>query len=124
MNLRVGTARATRSALLPSVLLAAALPAQAREIFVTDEKGNSVTVVDGGTLKVTATVPVGNRPRGIVISPDGKFLYVCAPTTTRSGSWTRRPPVVGDLPSGPDPSSSPSRPMARRSTSPTRTTTW
>src|SRR5690349_24925060 len=51
--------------------------AQARELFVTNEKGNSVTIIDGDTLKVTATVPVGNRPRGIVISPDGKFLYIC-----------------------------------------------
>jgi DNA-binding beta-propeller fold protein YncE len=33
---------------------------------------------------VTATVPVGNRPRGIALSPDGKLLYICASTTTRS----------------------------------------
>src|SRR5918911_2036615 len=78
--------------------------AQARELFVTNEKGNTVTVVDGDTLKVTATVPVGNRPRGIVISPDGKWLYICVSdddTIKIMDSATRE--IVGELPSGHDP---------------------
>src|SRR6476661_1199319 len=76
----------------------------AREVFATNEKGNSVTIIDGDTLKVSATVPVGNRPRGIVIGPDGKFLYICVSdddTIKVMDSTTHQ--LVGDLPSGPDP---------------------
>ena len=42
-----------------------ALPglASAREIYVSNEKGNTITIVDGDKLEVKATVPVGNRPR-------------------------------------------------------------
>ena len=42
---------------------------EAREIFVSNEKGNSITVIDGDRLEVTATIPVGNRPRVANILP-------------------------------------------------------
>ena len=34
-------------------------------------------MIDGTTLAVTATVKVGDRPRGIVLSKDAKSLYIC-----------------------------------------------
>ena len=78
--------------------------AQALELFVTNEKGNSVTIVDGTTLEVLASVPVGNRPRGIVISPDGKYVYICASDDDEIQIFdTASRKVVGTLPSGPDP---------------------
>jgi YVTN family beta-propeller protein len=46
------------------------------QIFVSNEKSDDVTVIDGASLKVTGTIPVGRRPRGIHASPDGKHLYV------------------------------------------------
>src|SRR3546814_18342894 len=55
-----------------------ALPAEAMTIFVSNEKGNSISVVNGETLEVTDTVEVGNRPRGIALSPNHRFLYICA----------------------------------------------
>ena len=55
----------------------AATPALANRIFVSNEKGNDVTVIDSETLEVIGHYPVGARPRGITISPDGKELYVC-----------------------------------------------
>lgn len=45
-------------------------------IFVTNEKGDSVSVINGSTLEVEATVEIGERPRGIGLSPDGSELYV------------------------------------------------
>ena len=42
------------------------------EIFVSNEKGNSISIVDGDTLELIETVPVGNRPRGIALSSDGR----------------------------------------------------
>src|SRR6476659_7004706 len=53
-------------------------PAEAYKVYVSNEKGNSITVIDSETQAVTATVPVGRRPRGITISKDGKLLYLCA----------------------------------------------
>jgi YVTN family beta-propeller protein len=71
-----------RSPLLAAALLAAATlataPALGREIYVSNEKGNSITIIDGDKLEVVETVPVGNRPRGIALSKDGRYLYVCA----------------------------------------------
>ena len=52
--------------------------AEAAEIFVSNEKGNSISIVDGDTLELIETVPVGNRPRGIALSSDGRWLYICA----------------------------------------------
>jgi PQQ-dependent catabolism-associated beta-propeller protein len=53
---------------------------------------------------VTQTIPVGNRPRGIVLSPDGSQLYVCASdddTIEILDTGTLK--IIGTLPSGPDP---------------------
>ena len=58
--------------------LAPAASALADTILVSNEKGNSITVLDGASLKVIKTVPVGQRPRGTVRSKDGNFLYICA----------------------------------------------
>ena len=45
-------------------------------VFVTDEFGGDLGVVDGATGKVEGTYPLGKRPRGIRLSPDGRVLYV------------------------------------------------
>ena len=54
-----------------ALLLTAALmgqPALAGEIWVTNEKDNTISVIDVDTLEVTRTIPVGERPRGEVIT--------------------------------------------------------
>jgi YVTN family beta-propeller protein len=45
-------------------------------VFVTNEMSGDMTVIDGDTLQVVATIPLGKRPRGIQVSPDGKQLFV------------------------------------------------
>src|SRR6201999_3505447 len=70
--------------------LVAASPARAYIAYVSNEKGNTVSVIDTEKWAVTATIKVGQRPRGIEFTRDGKFVLV----------------AVGDddtLPSGPDP---------------------
>jgi YVTN family beta-propeller protein len=48
----------------------------APRIYVTNEVSGDLSVIDSGTRKVIATVPLGKRPRGIHASPDRKTLYV------------------------------------------------
>lgn len=59
------------------------------QIFVTNEKSADITVIDGSNFKVVGTIPVGKRPRGIHVSPDGKTVYVAT-----SGSPIEGPPPL------------------------------
>ena len=47
-------------------------------IFVSNEKDNTITVIDSETLEIKKTIKVDRRPRGIVLSPDFKELFVAA----------------------------------------------
>jgi YVTN family beta-propeller protein len=58
------------------LLGATAQAAGAYRVFVTNERSGTLSVIDGATGKVAATVGLGKRPRGLKLSPDGKLLYV------------------------------------------------
>jgi YVTN family beta-propeller protein len=58
-------------------------------ICVSNERSGNVTVIDGPTGAVVATIPAGKRPRGIHSSPDGRLLYVAL-----SGSPITGPPAL------------------------------
>src|SRR5947209_161032 len=58
------------------VLLAMPLCAEAGRAYVTNEDGESVSVVDTDKTEVVATVNVGKRPRGMKLSADGRELFV------------------------------------------------
>ncbi len=45
-------------------------------IFVTNERSNTVSVINGESLEVVKEIAIGDRPRGIGISPDGSEVYV------------------------------------------------
>ena len=93
-----------RIALSAATLLALATPSLANRVFVSNERGNDVTVLDSDTLEVIGTYPVGARPRGITISPDGTELYVCASDDDLVRVFD--PDTMQEthtLPSGPDP---------------------
>jgi PQQ-dependent catabolism-associated beta-propeller protein len=62
--------------LLLPILLALAAPGAAEMIYVSDEASYCVTAIDGATMKVLECIHVGERPRGLVASKDGKTLYV------------------------------------------------
>ena len=81
-----------------------ASPASAYMVYVSNEKDNTVTVVDSTTMEVVKTINVGQRPRGITISHDGKLIYLCASDDdTIEIIDTATHEIVGSLPSGPDP---------------------
>ena len=86
------------------LLTALAQPALANKVFVSNEKGNTVSVIDSDTWEVIDEFDAGNRPRGITISPDGTKVYVCASdddTVRVFDAETYR--ELYTLPSGPDP---------------------
>lgn len=45
-------------------------------VFVTNERSNTVSVINGETLELEAEIKVGKRPRGIGLSPDRSELYI------------------------------------------------
>src|SRR4051794_21680908 len=46
------------------------------KLFVSNESGGDLSVIDVGTRQLVATIPVGKRPRGVRLAPDGSFIYV------------------------------------------------
>ena len=58
------------------VWLAAVTPASAFIAYVSNEKSNTVSVIDTDKWIVTKTIKVGQRPRGIEFTRDGKFVLV------------------------------------------------
>jgi YVTN family beta-propeller protein len=59
-----------------TVLLSSPQTFAAGRAYVSNEDGESVTVLDTQKDEVIATVPVGKRPRGLKLSRDGSRLYV------------------------------------------------
>lgn len=67
-----------RCSLLTTLLLLVTAAAEAATglVFVSNERGDSVSVIDAAANKVVKTIPVGKRPRGVGIAPDGSAVYV------------------------------------------------
>jgi PQQ-dependent catabolism-associated beta-propeller protein len=53
-----------------------ASPAEAERLYVSNEDGHSVSVIDADSAAVIATIPVGKRPRGMKLDHDGSRLFV------------------------------------------------
>src|SRR6185369_2834892 len=112
----------TTAAATPAPAAAPAAP-PAVGVYVTNETGGDLSVIDAGNGTVVATIPLGKRPRGIVASPDRTLLYVALsgspiggpnvdesklPPPDRSADGIgvvdiRQRKLVKVLPSGPDP---------------------
>src|ERR1700756_6048327 len=89
---------------LAALSLTAAHPASAYTAYVSNEKGNTVTVIDTDKWAVTKTIKVGQRPRGIEFTRDGKFVLVAVgDDDTIQMIDTATQEVADTLPSGPDP---------------------
>src|SRR6185503_8277848 len=90
------------STLLACTALASA--AMANTAYVSNEKGNTISVIDLDKMETVATVPVGERPRGITLSHDNKLLYICTSDADHIEVLDLETlQVVNSLPSGPDP---------------------
>ena len=66
------------SGVLLAVLALPSDPVVAYTIYVSNEKDNTISIIDSDNLEVFETIAVGQRPRGITLTKDGKFLLVCA----------------------------------------------
>ena len=84
--------RALRSVRVLAAILFLAAPwcAHAGRAYVTNEDGESVSVLDTDKAEVVATVNVGKRPRGLKLSHDGRQLFVAV------SGLPKCPPAVPD----------------------------
>ena len=71
-----GTPPQEQTAAPPPAAPAPEPPKAPYHVYVTNEIGGDLTVIDGGTNQVVSTIPLGKRPRGIKLSPDGTKLFV------------------------------------------------
>ena len=97
-----------RTLLLASTCLAyvagGALNAFAYTAYISNEKDNSISVIDLDTLAVTRTIKTGQRPRGITLTSDGATILVCVgDDDTIQMIDAKSGEITGTLPSGPDP---------------------
>ena len=78
--------------------------ALAHRVYVTNEKDDTVSVIDTETNEVVDTFEVGERPRGILFSRDFTKLYICASDSDTVQVWdVATGKKLHDLPSGEDP---------------------
>src|SRR5712692_3171974 len=100
-----GKTRMRRGCLLGTglfILLGA--QASAFTAYVSNEKSNTISVIDIDKFAVVRTIKVGQRPRGIDLTKDGKFILVAVgDDDTIQMIDTSTYEVVATLPSGPDP---------------------
>jgi YVTN family beta-propeller protein len=64
---------------------AAPAPPPALRVYVTNENSGNLTVIDAEKQTAIATAPLGKRPRGIVVAPGGKSLYVALSGSPNAG---------------------------------------
>jgi len=62
-------------------------------VYVADEGANAVSVIDAASFKKTASIPVGQGPHNVQVSPDGKWVWV-----TNNGDPAK---AAETMPSGP-----------------------
>jgi len=61
---------------LAVVMAVLAMPAAASRLYVSNEDGQSVTVLDAESGALIETIAIGKRPRGLKVTPDGSRLFV------------------------------------------------
>ncbi|MGT2532360.1 YncE family protein [Streptomyces nojiriensis] len=93
-------------------------------VYIADLHSDTVSVVDGGTGRVVGSIPVGDGPDSVAVSPDGSRVYVtnsAADTVSVIDARTRK--VVDTVTVGDEPSRVTVSPTAGTSTSPTSSRT-
>ena len=56
-------------------------------VYVANYKGNTTSVIDGKTNRVTDTIPVGNSPDPVAVNPSTNIVYV-------ANYWDKTIPVI------------------------------
>src|SRR5215471_20137062 len=87
-----------------SIFVLIGTQASAFTAYVSNEKSNTVSVIDTDKFIVVNTIRVGQRPRGIELTKDGKFVLVAVGDDDRIEMVdVKSGEIVAILPSGPDP---------------------
>lgn len=103
---RLSLVQALGLGLALAVLPARSDIAKSDEAVVTNQNGDSLSIVDLPTMAVAATVKLSGKPAGVAVSADGKHAYVAAPDgkaviavdlATRTVAATRK---IGEGPVG------------------------
>ena len=76
---------------------------EAYRAYITNEKDNTVSVIDINKKKVIKTVKVGQRPRGIIMSKMVSLSLICASDDRVEVRDAETMKLKYHLPSGPDP---------------------
>lgn len=56
-----------------------------QEVIVSNETSGDLAIIDPDALKVIGKIPVGNRPRGMALSPDREHLFVALTGSPAAG---------------------------------------
>lgn len=62
--------------LVLALMLIVPITANAQYAYITNNGGNTVSVIDTLTNKVSTTIPVGSRPFGVTATVDAAKVYV------------------------------------------------
>ena len=79
--------------LMQAGILAWAGSAAAAKVYVADEDGDTVSVIDATSFRKVGSVAVGRGPHNVQVSPDGKFAWV-----TNNGAAPTEPPAHQGMP--------------------------
>lgn len=72
-----------------------------KHILVTDSESHGVSVIDANSLEVVdPLIDVGTNPRGLAISPDGRYAYVVRGASIAVIEILANYQVVGEIPVG------------------------
>src|SRR5260370_29501197 len=84
---------------------ATARTAAGGHVYVTNQLDDPLSVINGRTNKVTATVPAGKAPEGVAVAPDSRHVYIADNGSAEvSVLDTRTNKIVATVPVGRDPS--------------------
>jgi YVTN family beta-propeller protein len=56
-------------------------------VYITNEDSEDLSVISTTTNEVVANMPVGKRPRGIRVAPDGKSIFVALSGSPKCPPW-------------------------------------
>lgn len=83
MNLRISELLAIAAFALMGVL--ASPQSIAQNAYITNEGNDTVSVVNTVRNTVIATIPVGQGPKGVAVTPDGSRVYIVSDTGSEFG---------------------------------------
>src|SRR5262245_11612654 len=103
-SVRTGVSACLSTALALAAWLFTLATASAYTVYITNEKDNTLSIIDSSKLEVIKTVKVGQRPRGVTLTKDHRWLLVCASDDNIVQVYDARTlEYVKSLPSGQDP---------------------